>query len=113
MGAIGFFMAAIAASTSLTALAVGVLRRPMSHVLAELCGSRRRGAFWVTLASLCMLLAAASAATFPDVTLHGPVAESRTLLLNAAAVASGAPGLHAETLYYPRELSLSIPAVIT
>ena len=38
---------------------------------------------------------------------------NRTLLLNAAVVASGAPGLHAETLYYPRELPLSIPAVIT
>ena len=38
---------------------------------------------------------------------------NRTLLLNAAAVASGTPGLHAETLYYPNELSLSIPAVIT
>jgi hypothetical protein len=40
---------------------------------------------------------------------------NRTLLLNAAAVASATPaeGLSAETLYYPRELPISIPAINT
>jgi undecaprenyl pyrophosphate phosphatase UppP len=65
MSDISAFCAAVAVSLG-AALAVGwVLRRHLSRVLAELCGSRERGDFWMALASLCTLLAAAAASTFP------------------------------------------------
>jgi hypothetical protein len=65
MSDIGAFCAAVVVSVG-AALAVGsVLRRHLSRVLAELCGSRERGDFWTALASLCTLLAAAAASTFP------------------------------------------------
>jgi hypothetical protein len=83
MSAAGYFVAAVGVSAGLTILAVGVLLRPMSNVLTELCGSRRRGDFWVTLTCLCLLLAATAAATLPDSTLRRSLTETHALLLNA------------------------------
>jgi hypothetical protein len=65
MSDISAFCAAIAVSLGAALVAGWVLRWHLSHVLAELCGSRVRGDFWMALASLCTLLAAAAASTFP------------------------------------------------
>ena len=81
--AISFFIAAIAVSCGMTVLALLVLRRPMSDLLAELCGNRRQGNFWVTLGSLCMMLSATVASTFPDNTLRQSNSDVQPLLLNA------------------------------
>jgi hypothetical protein len=65
MSEIGPYCAAIAASVGATLVAGWVLRRHLAYILAELCGSRERGDFWMALASLCALLAATAASTFP------------------------------------------------
>jgi hypothetical protein len=94
MSTVLYFLAAVAISVGVTALAVVALHRPMSNILAELCGSRERGDFWVVLASLCMLLAATAGSTFPDRALGHRFAAAPAPLLNAILqCASGLAGV--------------------
>lgn len=89
-----FFLAPVAVSAVVTAIAVLALRRPLSDMVAELCGSRQRGNFWVTLGSLCMVLAAISASTFPDETINHPSSDVPFLLRDAVLqAASGLAGV--------------------
>jgi hypothetical protein len=57
MGSFGNYLAVLAVALFLGSAVVGVLRRPLFNVVAELCGTAARATFWTAyLATLLILV---------------------------------------------------------
>jgi hypothetical protein len=56
MGSFGNYLAVLAVGLSLGAVVVTVLRRPLFDVVAELCGTRTRAAFWTSYLGTLLVL---------------------------------------------------------
>jgi hypothetical protein len=54
----GVFAASLGVVLALLAAAIGPLLPPLSAVLAELCGTRRRAGLWTTLSALALAIGA-------------------------------------------------------